>query len=631
MSLKVPTVTRQTSPRSTTNSPIGGSGTIATGSRANRLRSSSYPNLADLARRPLPLKNNSVKTLEDVTPESRKVQSAAVAATIRNPIQEGLNLLTGLYPGVKTKKHPLAQNLAFKESSESRNLIFDRSEKSEDNKRLLEVEEIPTNTMVLTARDVDEFARNEILAIEEEIGKKRDFNPNLHRNALGLATDFPTIAQNLESTVLTMTGGTPDVGMAGGLKLSSTFAILTGLLTIQVATENVKKAHEIGDVAGEQLAEITQARGVTECSMGFVLGTLRGLTIASVYTAAQSVALAGKIFGDLSTAFASAFYILIAVPPAITATKQISFKQKFDAKLEENSDPYKKARLGIEFLMNELTLGNDEREEALSIIPIGKYDDLIRMFSQQVELSAEEYGHLSHADFAFIAEKTRGVIKEIQTNHPHMSNLEVASGHVKVRLAKELVRMMKVKEAELARNTGIETVRLVKDELRKPLQDRFLNLLESSEENELALQEANKIIEVASKENLQNMILNIFIVGTCVIGVIGFVLASVFTAGLPLYIALSIIILSNVMMFGIDLYSFAEEVKDMKATPKDRLIIIITSALSIVFTAVGAMLSVGPLVRLILILVGVLFAGFQLGVLGWSWYNDEKNQHAKTV
>jgi hypothetical protein len=281
--------------------------------------------------------------------------------------------------------------------------------------------------------------------------------------------------------------------------------------------------------------------------------------------------------------------------------------------------------------MNELTLGNDEREEALSIIPIGKYDDLIRMFSQQVELSAEEYGHLSDADFAFIAEKTRGVITKIQTNHPHMSNLEVASGHVKVRLAKELVRMMKVKEAELARNTGIETVRLVKDELRKPLQDRFLNLLESSEENELALQEANKIIEVASKENLQNMILNIFIVGTCVIGVIGFVLASVFTAGLPLYIALSIIILSNVMMFGIDLYSFAEEVKDMKATPKDRLIIIITSALSIVFTAVGAMLSVGPLVRLILILVGVLFAGFQLGVLGWSWYNDEKNQHAKTV
>lgn len=642
MALDTTYVDRQRSFRSSGDGPIGGHGTIRRGRTADNLRSSSNPEVAHLAARSIAARNSSERlgsgerTMHYTTSEKRsvKMESAAVQASIRNPGQEGKNLETGLYAGVKTKKHPLGESFKRQESFGSVPKRADRREDHEETQRLLrdeyEVEEIPTCRMSLTARDVNEFAVEEIGAAGVFATEEPDFNPGLHRNLLGLATDIPSMAQNIESTVITASGGQPDLGMASGIKLSSTFAILTGVLTTQVATERAVKAHEIGDVVGEELAMITQARGVTECSMGFVLGTLRGLTIASVYTAAQSVAAAAKIFGDISTGFASAFYILIAIPPAITAIRQFRFKQEFDATVGIGSNPYEKARFGMHFLMKQLMLDDVEREEALEIIPVTIYDDLMRMFTEEVELTKEEYESLTEADFAFIAKKAPELVERIREAHPLMSNLEVASGHVKIRLAKELVRMMKVKEAELSRNAGVDTLRLVKEELHKPLEEQILYRLENTEENELALEEAEAIIGVASKENLHNLIFNIVIVTTCIIGVIGFILASVFTAGAPLYVALAIIILSNVMMFGVDIYSFAQEVKDMKATPKDRILIMITSALSIVFTAVGAMIAAGPLIRLILILIGVLFAGFQLGVLGWSWYNEE-NSKAKTV
>jgi hypothetical protein len=112
-----------------------------------------------------------------------------------------------------------------------------------------------------------------------------------------------------------------------------------------------------------------------------------------------------------------------------------------------------------------------------------------------------------------------------------------------------------------------------------------------------------------------------------VIGVVGFVLATVFSGGLPLVVALAIIVFSNVLMFCLDFYCFSLAVKDMQSAPKDRILMMICSALSIIFTALGAFIAAGPLARLIVILLGVLFAGMQVGVLGWSWYQGERESN----
>lgn len=625
---------RQMSSKSFRDCPIGGKGTLNKGRLGANRRSSTENPKVHSASRKIEESNSSSKSASVGSPKGKyafpgkksvKMEHAAVQAAVKEAEPEGRDPLTGLYPGMKAEKHPLSASRSLEEKVFTKPKATPRKEGSEETERLLgkehKVEHISGKRVELVARDVDQVGTG---AIKESGAQKSEFDFNTHRGVLGFVTNVPTTAQSVESLAATSMGRSGDPGLGSGLKLSSVFAIATGIFTMFVATEKVKKAEEIDDVAGRQLAEVMQARGAAEFSLGCVLGALRGVSIAGLYTAAQSVAVAGEVLGHLATGVGSVFYLLLAIPSAITATKQIQFKYDLENYMNVGSDPYQKAIYGLGYLVEKLALNEVDRDNALKTIPVGIPEDLIRMIIDEETLTEEEYAMLTEEEFSFISMKTPLIMEEIQSKHPHLSNIDLVEDHVKIHLAKELARMMMVKEAEFVRNTGSETLNMVKTEIHKPKGEQILHRLCSTEENALALEEAEAIIGVARKENTTASILNILLVVTCVIGVLGFILASIFTGGAPLIAALALIVLSNVMMFALDLYGLMQSMKDLKSGHGDRIFMTICSALSIVFTAIGAFIAAGPLARLIVILIGVLFAALQLAILGWIWVKEEK-------
>lgn len=587
-------------------------------------------------------------------PEKRSVKTvdAATQVSLRDTAEheEKKDRTTGLYPGALARKHPLSESLNLQKhigqaqveahggastkarASSAKPRTADRRESDEEATRLLrahDIDVLPTDRMSLLAREVDEFARPALAAAGAQDSEEADFNPGMHATVLYFVTDIPTLAQTIESTAYIAMNRTPDVGLGSGLKFSSALSMVTGAATIYTNTQEIKRAQAIGDVVGERLAQITRVRGVSEIATGAIMVPVRALSIAATYTTAQSVVTAGRILGDVSTGAASVLYALLALPFAIQGVRQMQFRGKFSDQLDLGETRGMKALYGMQFLVDQLTLSESEREGVVSALPVDDYDDLLEMLGEEVSLTEEEFDILTDEEFAFISRKTHELLAQIMIDHPRLSNREIISGQIKIRLAKELAKKMMVKEVELARTTGNKTVQFVKEQLHLPARERIITRLQADPNNELAIEEAENIIAIAKKENSKGLLLNTLIVLTCVIGIIGFILSSVFTAGLPLYIALGVIILSNVMMFCIDLYGFISEVKEMKSMPKDRAMMIFLSLLSMVFVAVGSVLATGPLATVIVLIVGLVFVGVQLGVLGWSWHNAEKDKAAK--
>ncbi len=113
----------------------------------------------------------------------------------------------------------------------------------------------------------------------------------------------------------------------------------------------------------------------------------------------------------------------------------------------------------------------------------------------------------------------------------------------------------------------------------------------------------NSIIELVRDGARKEMIVNAFMLTTCVIGIIGLISSTIFTGGLPFIIALSVMLLSNSMMMIADCYYSFCEIKSLEsASTKDKLIMCGFIALTLASTAIGLLLS-GGLMSTVVILV----------------------------
>jgi hypothetical protein len=403
------------------------------------------------------------------------------------------------------------------------------------------------------------------------IGTPDEFHPNFHRKTLGLSKGFTSLARSFALHYQMMTQRSHDPGLKLGFGVANpVLGMVTNSLALQGVTEDVERAQKIQDIAGLQLAQIRQVATSFSLSSVLVQGTLQGFSMASLYITAKSVVLSIKYLGYSVTGLGSVIYTLIMIPPAISATKQIYFSQQLKAQRDVG--------WGLQFLVDQWKLTAEEREEALTT------------FSQ------EESEDLLPEEMARLTEEDRGFLERVDEG-------------LRSSLAKELIRKMEVKEAELKRNTGSDTVALIREEVYSP-----------------GTRTAEEIIGLALEENRSKIILNICVVSAALIGLVGLVTVSVFTAGIPLYIGLATMICSDLFLFGLDVHTFIQEVGSLKAAPKDRLLMLIISAISILAVALGAFLAVGPLAKLIVILIGLFFTGIQLGILGWAWYNYENER-----
>ncbi|MBM3201342.1 MAG: hypothetical protein FJZ56_02915 [Chlamydiae bacterium] len=435
--------------------------------------------------------------------------------------------------------------------------------------------------------------------------ESEDFHPQMHRDIIWAATDIPGLAQSAESLAMNVQGKSSDIGLSAGLKMSSTFGVLTGALGIGIAANAIERANKIQDTAEVNLAKIRMMRSTAEMSAGASFGTLRGLTIASAYTTAKTVVLATTIVGCVATALGSLSYLFLALGNAVNSLGQIRFYQDFAKVKKEGADQ------AFKFLLDKVLLKKEDREEASKIIPIDVYDDLILMASEERTLTAEELFLLTAEDRDFVEDKTKELMEILSKKHPDIGDLDVFESHIKIGLAKELSRMATVKQAELVRATGIETV--------TKLREFIINPQEALTENE--------IVGIAQKENKAALIMSFLVVTTCLIGVAGFITATVFSGGLPLIVGLALIVSSNVLMFGLDFYALRKAFKEMKAAPKDRIVMMVCAALSLFFTATGAFVATTTVVRIAVIILGILFAGVQVGVMGSLWYKEHKEKN----
>lgn len=467
----------------------------------------------------------------------------------------------------------------------------------------------------------DELLR---LVSEPASDPSNDFHPELHRKAWSNSYNIPCLFDTVESSAMTMMDRESHLGAGStGMKLASVISFYTNSLLIQQSTASLARAKKIQDVTGEELARISAIRAGMNISNTAVTTTIRGLTLASLETMTKAIRVAKQALSYISAGLESIIYTLLMVPATLSATKQIHFQHEFNNFLNVGRDPYQRAIFGMGYLMDLIDLTNVDREKALSIFDT---EDLKVMLEQEVELTQEEYDQLTDEDLLFIDRQKQALVQKILSQEKDPLNRKLVSEHVELRLAKKIAEMRDLKDVEFSRAIGTETLQKMKKELHRPKEMQLVERLSHGEASATGLEDAEGIIELALSESRNNLTVNILLVFGCIIGISGLIVVSVFTGGLPLYVGLSILIVSELFMVGLDLYDFLEELKQMKAAPKDRIALFVLSIVSIVCIGVGAFLAPGPLARLIVILLGVIFAGFQLGVLGWAWANHQNTQ-----
>lgn len=406
---------------------------------------------------------------------------------------------------------------------------------------------------------------------------EEELNPNTIKTALGLSKDFTGLARSLESTSHMMRGTKPDsTGLGSGFRIADpVIGIVTQSLTAHVVTNEAIKAEKIGDVAGLQFAQIGQTKASIGITSVAVQGTLRGLSIAAIYSASTTLLVGMKYLSNIGTALGSAIYTLTVISCSMSMHNQMCFRNLLKKEVKEKNH--------MQFLFNQIQLSNEERNAVL--------EKCVR--EEGVSLTKIEENRLTSEDLAFI---------------------ESANEEIRDTLKRDLARKIEVKEKDFSRNCGSATLFLLKDNLA--------NGAISSDIQE-------KILSSALEENQGKIIMNAVVTVASLIGLAGLIVATIFTAGAPLFAAIGAMIFSDLIFFGLDLYAFANEIDSLKAAPKDRILLLAVSLISIMSVAVGSFMAVGPMAKLIVILVGIVFTLIQAGILGWSWYNYEAAKEAK--
>lgn len=310
---------------------------------------------------------------------------------------------------------------------------------------------------------------------------------------------------------------------------------------------------------------------------------------------AKSIEVSESLFMRAIKGFGTVVYMFYEYTPVGCIARQIKWQKAFVNTATEQ-------RSAISELMGQLMLTEEDREKAVQTVAK-------MVSSEEMELKQSEFDRLTDEEFIFIESKTREILEGMGVKEN-----EELSDHIKIGLAKELSRLMGEKETTLLNNTGFSTMYFAKRELHKSVEEQLVHRLENAEENDDSLQEADSVIEKALEENKRSVAINAICAVASTLGFVGIAFAFILPPALPLYLILAGIILSNLVIFGVDIYKLMEEVKETNVVPKNAINMLILSALFIAFTGVGPYLNVQLAIKLSVILVGAIFATARIGI-----------------
>jgi hypothetical protein len=296
-----------------------------------------------------------------------------------------------------------------------------------------------------------------------------------------------------------------------------------------------------------------------------------------------------SFFMRAAKGFGKALYMFYEFTPIGSIAKQVKWGNAFQKVKNDQV-------AAIQELMNQMMLLEDDRNKA--------FENFIKNAPLKVlKLKESETKRLTQEDWYFIEEK----VKEMEGDY---------SDYIKIALARELFRMIQHKEEALVGSTGFRTIQFIKDEVKKAKDAQLLSkLLHSSTEHEPAIfLEADKIIDTALSENKRSVAISAICAIASTLGFVGIGFAFALPAALPLYLILAGIILSNLVIFGFDIYKLIEEIKATGETPKNGIEMLVLEALFIAFTGIGPYLDVHLAIKLSVIFVGAVFATARIGI-----------------
>lgn len=424
-----------------------------------------------------------------------------------------------------------------------------------------------------------ELARLEtvpLLPVVEEEPKKGEegLNIGLTTSIWYLMSDIPAIVANCQLIEFFQRFvGPPVIAVQSGLKISSSGGMLSGALKIIEAYGNWLKANVIGDVGGQINAQIGLLRGGFEALSGTVMAAVRTLSIIGSRTTAKVIVAAQAVLGIASTVIGSLQFALIALPFAVNGMKAYNFLNELMGRDDEKA---------FAFLQEQVRLNEKDWHDAQAVIENGG--------GSALDLTAQELDMLTLEDW-----------QKIQ------ATADVEDYNM---LAREIANMYMVKEAKYKRRARGDSLAMLRN-------DR------------LGLAPANpkETVKLAKIEANANLELNEFIVATCVIGIVSFILATVYVSGPILALAFILMLVMNVMMTYLDATGLYDELKAAKElSTKDKVVMVAFAVFTTFCMTAGTVLS-GGLFEVALVLgTGAIMLAVQGGSVAYLHYKPQEEK-----
>ena len=442
---------------------------------------------------------------------------------------------------------------------------------------------------------------------------------------VGYFTGDPwSIVASVESLRAVAIGCPADPGVMN--KFTSAFGVITGPVAMLSAIKAGRAARYIGDLEGMMNQKIRLARGAEEFVSGGVMVAVRSVGLAaSLPTASKTIIVANKVLGYISTVAGSLLYALLMIPFILDATREGNFLHDWAKKKSDGIES------GFRHLVDMIGLTKNDMNDVIESVHFDTPQELYDMVKDGETAPEDLRKVLTRNEMMAIEDRVLATLLSLDLDdYPLISDWDQVRDCLLAKALKEGRRVVSKKKAEYTRRASFESY----TDIREKLMNGAINFtgfdyeIDKSEE---MLKFQTEMINLATKEAHSNLMLNSLVVFVCIIGIASFIGATVFTGGAPLIASLVVMLVMNVLMAGIDLYSFIEELKAMKKSSKNDMITLAIFALMSFFSlTISFMFAGNPISKGIILAIGAVMLTFQ-GAAAYEVYQKLDGEEEEEV
>ncbi len=375
------------------------------------------------------------------------------------------------------------------------------------------------------------------------------------------------------------------------LGFTNGISIFTGYLTAKQAASELKVAEQFNDTIGIKRGNTNKVRSALEISSGTLSLATTSLAISSVSKQAK-VQLASKVLGNISAATAGLYYLSLIIDSSMSLHEARKNSKEFVKAYKQNAPTLEV----VNTLKKRLCL--DEKEHAKT------FDKAIARFHKNPEKAISKM--ISGSGFE-IEDKEYKLIESYVDNLYQTSSSQALCTYSKSCVCAYLISELKKKYA--ARQQSFVRVYGTKV-LQNLYEHSKLSAQESTPENKVVIESLEKDTIELARKNLNKKIFFSTQTIAAVSVLIGLMIAGTIITGGTLALVISILSMATaIITTGIDFYGLFETCKNQKINKKEKIMLVVLSAL-VMASIVAANIFSGGVVGLVMLsTMGVGLAG----------------------